>query len=131
MKLLISFGSCFGFCGSKEHTYLKKDQIGHGHYADDHLAFPGYEWWGHNWMNNDKMQVLSLRNSHVSDMQDYGTFPVLSDGVNSDMVYDVGGAIKRLFLALPGDGSDRFYRRISKDGSSWKRLDQKLVQKGL
>jgi hypothetical protein len=48
-------------------------------------------------------------------MQNYRSFPVLSDGVNGDVACDVGGAIKRLFLALPDDGSDCFYRRISKD----------------
>jgi hypothetical protein len=119
MKTLISFGSCFGFCGSQEHTFLKKDQIGNGHYADDHPAFPGYEWWGLNRMNNDKTQVLSLRNGHVRDMQDFGSFPVLSDGVNGDVACDIGGAIKRLFLALPDDGCDCFYRRISKDGKKF------------
>jgi hypothetical protein len=65
MESLISFSSCFSFCSSQEHMYLTKDQIGHGHHADGHPAFLGYERWGLKWMNNDKTKVLSLRSSHV------------------------------------------------------------------
>ena len=53
-------------------------------------------------------------------MKDFGKFPVLSDGINGSVSKDIGGAIKRMYKKIPDSKmTNRWYRRVSKDGSSF------------
>ena len=116
-KLLVGFGSLFGFRGSSEHVLLTINMIGHGFFTDDHPLCPGMEWWGIKHISKDKRHKLGLHTAHVKETEDdIGKFPVLSDGKKGDVRNDIGGAIKRFMAILPqGTKSNRFYKRVSKD----------------
>ena len=106
-KMLIIFTICIGFRGNKEHTNLKRSQIGSGRFPPNHPTYPNQEWWGLIKFSSDKTHKLSLAHNHTREMQEgVAKFPVLSeDGISGDVNKDVRGAIKRyctlLDLGLP------------------------------
>lgn len=122
-KVLIIFGSRFGFRGKNEHYQLRLDQIGWGYYPDDHPDFPGLKWWGVLDWGNFKAQYLSADSSYTYEDEWVARFPVLSDGVTGDVANDAGGAIERWVMKVrhweklnPNRQKvkHRFYRRVDK-----------------
>ena len=116
-KLLVGFGSLFGFRGSSKHVNLTLSMIGNGNFTNDHPLFPGMEWWGIKHISKDKRHKLGLHMLHVKETEDdIGKFPVLSDGKKGDVRNDIGRAIKRFMSLLPESvKNNRFYKRVTKD----------------
>ena len=112
-KCLIGFGSLFGFRGNSEHTNLNIQQIGNGYFPSNHPRWAGKEWWGLTHIDKDKRHRLGLNNCNVRDVEDdFGRFPVLSDGKIGNVSKDVGGAMKRIMEKIPPSSKpNRFYRR--------------------
>lgn len=113
-KLMTIFGAFMGFRGGEEHWKLERSQIGSGFFPDDHEIWPGGEWWGVTSMGEFKTHQLSMECNYVFEWEDFGKFPVLSDGVNGNVDGDIGGAIKRWMKKCPvSEKTDRFYRKCS------------------
>ena len=120
MKIAVGLGSFIGWRGNNEQVKMTKDMITSGYFPDDHPLFPGVEWWGPGHLNEDKCQKLGLHFTHVQIVKDFGKFPVLSDGKNGGVSKDIGGAIKRMYEKIPDSKmTNCWYRRVSKDGSSF------------
>ena len=126
-KMLIIFAICVGFRGNKEHTLLKRSQIGSGVFPPNHPTYPNKEWWGLIKFSSDKTHKLSLAHNHTREMHEgVAKFPVLSeDGISGEVNKDVGGAIKRYCtlldqgLPVPDKIDRRFYRKVLKSGLSY------------
>jgi len=75
---------------------MTTDQIGNGYFPKGHPRWPGMEWWGLSHLDHDKRHRLGLQNSNVGEVEeDFGRFPVLSDGKKRDTSRDIGGTIKK------------------------------------
>ena len=65
IKLMVGYGSFFGFRGNEEHAMLSFSQIGSGTFPANHPTFPSIERRGLTLFANYKTQKLYSSNSHV------------------------------------------------------------------
>ncbi len=95
------------------------------------------EFWGLGHFKNTKTEKLSIDNDRFLKTEaEFTKFPVLSDGVNGNVRFDVGGPIKRMHQKLMeckeeavknnggnksilGKNAARYYKKIKKDGSGF------------
>lgn len=122
-KVLIIFGSRFGFRGKNEHYTLELHQVGHGFFPDDHPLWPGLEWYGIIDWGTFKTHHLNMETDYVHIDEYTAKFPVLSDGKGEgDVANDAGGAIGRWLEKLrkfeslnptPEKQRTRFFRRVT------------------
>lgn len=123
MKLIVIFGSLFGFRGNKEYINLKRCNLVTGVYPDNHDCFGGMTWWGLDGLS-DKTLKLSLKNPYVRDQSELLRYPVVPQYPEKD----IGGSIGRFVAKLDKSNQDvkmghflqcRVFRRISKDGNGF------------
>ena len=117
-KVLVILGKYAGFRGSKEPTYLKKDQFTFGTFARDSPIFPSKKYIAIRYMDEDKTNKLNLSTNHLREIENC-RLPILSDGTKGDLKNDAGGAISRLRTKVPNTTSDRVFLRISKGGAQF------------